>query len=140
MRRLPRPGIVGLAVVAAVLGNLVLYAVGRAAGGTFRFTTPQGPAEVDALTVAGFSAVPLLVGLAAVALLAPLAGWISRVATIVGAALAVVTIAVMTLPADLDATSKTILALCHLTLVPIILVAVPALDPRRRAGPSRGAA
>ncbi|MBY8873286.1 DUF6069 family protein [Micromonospora sp. PLK6-60] len=131
-----RAAIVGLGVGTAVLVNLAVYGLGRAAGGTFRFTSPSGPAEVDAVTVAGFSAVPLLVGLTAVALLAPVAGWVTRVALIVGPALAVGTILVMTLPADFDPASKTALALCHLTLVPIVIAAVRALGRTRAVEPS----
>jgi hypothetical protein len=134
MSRLSRPALVAAAGGIAVLVNLALYLAGRAAGGTFVFTSPDGPAEVDAVTVAGFSAVPLLVGLAAVALLAPRAAWAVRAAAVIGPVLAVGTIAVMTLPADFDAISKTTLALCHLTLVPIVLVAVAAIG-RRVAAP-----
>jgi hypothetical protein len=46
--------------------------------------------------------------------------------------LALGTIALMTLPADFDATSKTTLALCHVVLVPITVVAVLALRHRTR--------
>ena len=63
----------------------------------------------------------------AVALLAPLGGWVTRVALVLGPLLAVATVAVMTVPADLDRTSTVTLALCHLTLVPVILLAVPRL-------------
>lgn len=140
MADLSRATIVALATVGAVVVNLIVYAVGRAAGGTFRFTAASGPAEVNAVTVAAFSALPLLVGLTAVALLAPRFGWVVRAASIVGPALAVLTIAAMTLPTDLDAASKTTLAVCHLTLVPIILVAVAALGRRTRVAPDAVAA
>ncbi|QLQ36422.1 DUF6069 family protein [Micromonospora robiginosa] len=140
MADLPRAAVVALATVAAVVVNLVVYAVGRAAGGTFRFTAASGPAEVNAVTVAAFSALPLLVGLTAVALLAPRFGWVVRAASIVGPALAVLTVVAMTLPTDLDATSKATLAGCHLTLVPIILVAVAALGRRTPVGPDAVAA
>ncbi|SCG33903.1 DUF6069 family protein [Micromonospora humi] len=132
MADLSRAAVVTGATVGAVVVNLVVYAVGRAAGGTFRFTAAAGPAEVNGATVAAFSALPLLVGLTAVALLAPRFDWVVRAASIVGPALAVLTIVAMTLPTDLDATSKTTLAVCHLTLVPIILVAVAALGRRTR--------
>ncbi|SNY73466.1 DUF6069 family protein [Paractinoplanes atraurantiacus] len=115
------PRIVLLGVVAAVAVNLLVYAVGRAAGGTFRFTTSGEPAEVDAVTVAGFSAVPLLAGLTAVALLGP---WAARTALVLGPLLALGTIPLMTLPADFDTVSTVALALCHLTLIPIVVIAV----------------
>ena len=127
-----RLAIAGLAAVAAVLVNLILYGIGRAAGGTFRFTASGEAAEVNAATVAGFSAGPLLLGLAAVALLLPVGGWVPKTALVVGPLLAVVTVPLMTLPADFDATSKVILALCHLALVPITIAAVRAMagEPR----------
>jgi hypothetical protein len=119
--------IIAAAVGATALINLILYGLGRAAGGTFHFTSSSGPAVVDGVTVVAFSVAPLLVGLVAVALLARLGGWVIRTALVVGPLLAVATIALMTLPTDLDATSKMTLALCHLVLVPIIIVAVRAL-------------
>ncbi|MEV6304283.1 DUF6069 family protein [Actinoplanes sp. NPDC051861] len=125
-----RAAVVAAAVAAAVVVNLVVHGIGRAAGGTFRFTAATGPAEVDAITVTGFSAVPLLIGLTVVALLAPFASWVTRAALIAGPALAVGTILGMTVPADFDTTSTVTLALCHLTLVPIIVVAVRALARR----------
>ena len=142
MPDLSRGAIVALSGVVAVVVNLVMYAIGRAAGGTFRFTTAGEPAEVDALTVAGFSAVPLLAGLTAVALLASRAAWVVTAALIAGPLLAVVTVFVMTLPADLDTASTVALAACHLTLVPIVVVAIRAIGARagvrgrRAAGPA----
>ena len=123
-----RAAVVVGAVLVAVVVNLVVYAVGRAAGGSFEFTSAAGdPSEVDALTVAGFSALPLLIGLSAVALLRGLGAWVVRTALVVGPVLALGTIALMTLPADFDRTSTATLALCHVALVPIVVVAVRSL-------------
>ena len=123
--------VIAAAVGAAVLVNLILYGIGRAAGGTFHFTSPSGPAIVDGVTVAAFSALPLLIGLVAVAVLARLGDWVVRTALVVGPLLAVATIALMTLPADFDTVSTLTLALCHLTLVPVIIVAIRAKDGLR---------
>jgi hypothetical protein len=131
MSRAPRWAIVAAGVAAAVVINLLVYAAGRALGGSFRFTAANGPSEVDAVTVAGFSAVPLLIGLTLVAVLARFE-WVPKAALVIGPVLALGTIALMTLPADFDSTSKTTLALCHVVLVPITVVAVRAL--RDRAG------
>ena len=128
-----RLAIAGLAAVAAVLVNLVLYGIGRAAGGSFRFTASGSPAEVNAATVAGFSAVPLLLGLVAVALLLPVGSWVTRAALIAGPLLAVGTVPLMTLPADFDPASKVTLALCHLALVPITVFAVRAMAGQDRS-------
>ena len=115
------------AVVAAGLVNLVVYAVGRLAGGDFTFTRDDGRATVDAATVAGFTAVPLGAGLALVGLLADRLRWVPRVAAVVAPLLAVATILVMTVPVDLDAVSTATLATCHLTLVPVSLLAIRRL-------------
>ena len=116
----------GFAAVAAVI-NLIVYALGRAAGGTIRFTSAGTASEVDAVTVAGFSFVPLCLGLAVVAVFRRLA----TAALIVGPVLALGTILVMTLPADFDGVSKATLALCHVMLVPVIVVALRSLRDRR---------
>ncbi len=139
MSRLPRAGVVAVAVLAAVVANLIVYAIGRAAGGSFRFAARGVVNEVDAVTVAGFSAVPLLIGLTAVALLAPRFGWVPRAALVIGPVLAVGTIVAMTLPADFDGISTVALSLCHLTLVPITVVAVRALARGPRVAEPRTA-
>jgi hypothetical protein len=136
MRDLSRAAVVALSCATAVTANLIVYGVGRAAGGTYRFTSATGATEVDAITVGGFSAVPLAIGLTTVALLAPLATWVARAAMVIGPALAIGTILVMTLPADFDTVSKVALALCHLTLVPITIAAVRVIAHRACATPA----
>ena len=118
---------VATAVATAVVVNLVVHAAGRAAGGDFTFTREGEPVQVDALTVAGFSAVPLGVGLLLVALAAPRMAVVPRLASVVAPLLAVGTILVMTVPVDLDAVSTIALATCHLTLVPISVLAIRRL-------------
>lgn len=138
MREPARPVVVVAAGAVAAAVNLVVYAAGRAAGGSFRFTASGVPAEVDAATVAGFSVVPLVVGLIVVALLAPRAAWVGRAALIAGPLLAAGTVPLMTLPADFDTASTVALSICHLTLIPIVVLAVivlraPAPEPSRAA-------
>jgi hypothetical protein len=137
MSRLSRPAVVAVAVLTAVVVNLVVYALGRAAGGGFRFLAGGVPAEVDPVTVAGFSAVPLLAGLTVVALLAPRAAWVVPAALVAGPLLAIGTILLMTLPAGFDGISTVTLSLCHLTLVPITVLAVRRLA-RGTPGALRG--
>jgi hypothetical protein len=120
--------VVGGAVLAAVAVNLVIYGLGRAAGGSFEFTASNGPAEVTAPTVAGFSAVPLLAGLLLLLLVRRFATWAGRAALVVAPALALGTILVMTLPADLDGISTLTLALCHATLAPTAVLAIRSLE------------
>lgn len=114
-------------IVAGVVVNLLVYAVGRLAGGSFTFTREGSSMEVDPVTVAGFSAVPLGVGLLLVAALVGRVPWIATVASVVAPLLAVVTVFVMTIPVDLDSVSTVTLAACHLSLVPISLLAIRRL-------------
>jgi Family of unknown function (DUF6069) len=124
-----RAVVVLAAVAAAVAVNLLLYAAGRLAGGDFSFSQGGSTARVDAITVAGFSAVPLGLGLTVVGLLARRLPWIARVAIVAAPVLAIATIGIMTIPVDLDTISTVALATCHLTLVPISIVAIRRLRP-----------
>jgi hypothetical protein len=133
--------VVAATIVLAVLINVVIYAIGRAAGGTFRFASPSGPAEVDALTVVGFTVVPLFLGMTVVALLVRVWPWVVRVALVVAPAFALVTIPVMTFPAGFDLTSTITLALCHVAMVPTVvfgLLALRAVGPRGPREPANG--
>ena len=123
-------GVVVLAAaVTAVVFNLLVYALGQLAGGDFAFPRNGSTVQVDAVTVAGFSAAPLGLGLTVVALLARRFSWIARVAIVVAPVLAIATIGIMTIPVDLDTVSTVALATCHLTLVPISIVAIRRLRP-----------
>lgn len=124
-RSRPRTVLVVAAVVLAVLVNLLVYGIGRLAGGSFGFTGPTGaPMEVDAVTVAGFTALPFAVGLTLAAVLGRRWRQVLLVALVLAPTLALVTIAVMTLPADLDATSTLSLAMCHVVLAVISVLAL----------------
>lgn len=122
------------AVVIAVAVNVLVYAGGRALGGSFRFTSGTGPAQVNAVTVAGFTAVPLLAGLTVAALAARRWPWLITVGLIAAPTLALSTIAIMTLPADLDPISTVTLALCHVVLVPVAVLALLRLRGRGERG------
>ncbi|WP_315094360.1 DUF6069 family protein [uncultured Cellulomonas sp.] len=127
VRTRPAAVVVVGAVLVAVVVNLAIYAIGRAAGAGFGFTAAGGsPSTVDAVTVAGFTAVPLLVGLTAAALLRRWS-WAIPAALVVAPVLAVATIFLMTIPADLDTASTVTLACCHLALVPVSVLALRAL-------------
>jgi hypothetical protein len=97
-------------------------------------STQSGPAEVDVLTVVGFTVVPLLVGMTVVALLVRVWPWVATVALFIAPALPLTTIPLMTLPAGFDATSTITLALCHVALVP---TTVPGLLALRVGGRGR---
>ncbi|WP_267900725.1 DUF6069 family protein [Micromonospora craterilacus] len=121
-----------LAVVAATVGaalimNLLIHAVGRAAGGRFVFTNAGQSMQVDALTVGGFTVVPLLLGLTAVALTARRWPWTVIVGSVVAPLLALVTIPIMTIPAGFDTVSAVALSLCHVSLAPISVLGLLSL-------------
>ena len=130
----PRSVLVVVTVLVALAVNLLIYAVGRLAGGSYRFTSAGAPAEVDALTVGGFTVVPLLVGLTLAALLSRRWPRLVLVALVVAPVLALVTVPLLTLPADFDRTSTLALALCHVALA---VISVLALLRLRRLHPHR---
>lgn len=132
-RRAPVPVVVAVTVAVAVAVDVALYTIGRALGGTFRFTAATGPVEVDAVTVAGFAAVPLLVGLVVAALLSLRWPGVLRVAMVVAPVLALVTVPLMTLSVDLDTVSTVTLAACHVVLAPLSVLALAAIG-RSRSG------
>ncbi|MDF2708354.1 MAG: hypothetical protein K0R62_4006 [Nonomuraea muscovyensis] len=77
---------------------------------------------------------PLLIGMTLVALLSRVWRWVILAAMAVAPALALVTVPIMTIPADLDDTSTVTLALCHVTLVPVTLAGLLALRAYRSSG------
>jgi hypothetical protein len=130
LARIPAPWLVVGAVVVAIAVNVGIHALGRLAGATYRFTAETGPAEIDSLTVLGFTLLPLGVALTLVAVLGRFWKWVFPVALVLGPVLELGSILGMPLPTDLDVASKVFLALCHVALVPVTLFAVLAL--RRR--------
>jgi hypothetical protein len=128
-RALNRPLVVIATVATAIAVNLVIYGFGRLAGGDFRFTSAGASLEVDPLTLVGFTAVPLALGMTAAALLSLRWRRVNTVALIVGPVLALGSILGMTVPTDFDLASKTALTLCHVALVPVM---VAGLLPLRR--------
>lgn len=141
-RARPRTVLVAVAVLVALVANLLVYAIGRLAGGRYQFTgaSPAGGApvvnEVDALTVAGFTVVPLLVGLTLAAALSRRWPWVLTVALVVAPVLALVTIALGTVPVDFDTVSTAALGACHVVAG---IVSVLALLQLRRLHPHRPA-
>jgi hypothetical protein len=119
------------AAVGVLAGNLLIYVIGRACGGTFTYAQNGKAIRVDAAAVAFMSVVPLVIGLT-------LVGWLSRtrptlitIAKVVAPVLAVATIGLMTIPARFDNTSTLFLATMHITLAPAAVLALGALAPRR---------
>ncbi len=139
LARIPAPALVALAVAVAIVVNVGIHSLGRALGATYRFTAATGPAEVDTLTVIGFTLLPLTVALTLVAVLGRFWAWVLPVALVAGPVLELGSIAGMTIPADFEPLSKVFLALCHVALVPITIVTVLALRRRYRERSSAAA-
>ena len=114
--RLGTIGIIITTAVAAVAVNLIIYTIGSVAGGTYDFTDSGKDYHVDPWTLSGFTAVPLLVGLTVAALLSRKWSWVIIVALVIGPLAAVGTIFTMTVPSDLDTTSKIALGAAHVSL------------------------
>ncbi|MEV0357024.1 DUF6069 family protein [Nocardia sp. NPDC050697] len=123
---LSRPVAVLGPTIAAVVANLIIWGIAKAAGVNFEITDNG---KVDAVPPGGIvfiTAVPMLVGLTAAVLLAYRWPGILRVAEIVGSVLAVLTIG-LTIAADFDVSSTIALALMHLTLIPAIVIGLEGL-------------
>lgn len=125
-----RRAVVIIAIVCALAVNLTIYAIGRAAGGSFIYTQAGAKITVDPLAITFMTVLPLAVGLTLVA-------WLSRrwpllitAAKIIGPALALATVALMTVPAHFDGTSTLFLSSMHLALVPITLLSLSMLARR----------
>ncbi len=130
--RRPAPPVVLAAVLVAAASNVLLFLAGRALGAGYAFTAATGPARVDVVTLLAFSTLPLAAGLTVVALVRRWWAGAVTIALVVAPVLELGTILVMTLPTDLDTVSTVVLALCHVVLVPVTVVALLAL---RTAGP-----
>jgi hypothetical protein len=124
-----RYAVIIIAVVLALAVNLVIYAIGRAAGGAFTYTQSGKTSTVDAVAITFLSTGPLTVGLTLVAILARRWPVLINAAKIASPALALATIALMTIPAHFETTSTMFLASMHLMLIPISVLALTALAP-----------
>ena len=122
-----RAVVVAGTVLAATVVNLVILAVGRSAGGDFEFTSGDDRLTVGADGVAMLTIIPLLVGMTLAAVLSLRWPAVLRIGMFVGPALALATIAFMTISADLDTTSTIFLSLMHIALVPVTVLGLRAL-------------
>ncbi|WP_328659026.1 DUF6069 family protein [Nocardia salmonicida] len=120
---LNRPvAVLGAAAVAVVL-NLIVWAIGAAAGGSF--TTIADGKVTDAAPggVILMSAVPVLIGLTVAVLVSYLWTGVLRTAAVVGSALSIATIG-LTVAADFDTASTIALSVMHVVLVPVMVIAL----------------
>ncbi|MFE1594396.1 DUF6069 family protein [Nocardia sp. NPDC058705] len=120
---LNRPvAVLGAAVVAVVV-NLIIWAIGAAAGGSFEVTMEGKTESVAPGGVILMSTVPVLIGLTVAVLVSYLWTGVLRTAAVVGSVLALGTI-VMTVDADFDTASTIALSLMHVALVPVLVIAL----------------
>lgn len=120
-----------LSIAAALVVNLVLYAVGRALGGQFTYQQNGAATTVDAMAVAIMTILPLSTGLVLIAWLSPRWPLLITTARVVAPLLAVGTIVLLTIPAHFDTTSTLFLATMHLALIPATLLALAVLQLAR---------
>ncbi|MFC8528284.1 DUF6069 family protein [Nocardia sp. NPDC057227] len=123
---LSRPVAVLGPTIAAVVANLIIWAIAKAAGVNFEATNNGEVGEVPASGIVFITAAPMLVGLTAAVLLAYRWPGILRIAAIVGSVLAILTIG-LTIATDFDLSSTIALALMHVTLVPAIVIGLEGL-------------
>ena len=116
-------------MAAAVFVNLAIYTLGAVViGGTYRFTSQGQPATVDALTVIGFTAVPIGVGMALAALLPARWRWVTAAAVTVTIVVGIGSIFAMPpLQTDLDAASRIALWLYHYVVTAVTCAGLLAL-------------
>lgn len=121
------------AVVAAVLGatavNLLIWGAARAAGGSFEIADAGTIHTVGALGVVQASAVPMLIGVGLAALISRWWTGVIRVAQVLGAALALLTIAGSVM-AMTDGVTTVALSLMHVVVAVAVVASLELL--RRR--------
>lgn len=135
--KLGTPGTVIVTALLAVLINLIVYALGTLAGASFDFTVDGKSEHVYAVVLAGFTAIPMVVGLTVVALLARRWPWVIPVALVVAPIIAIGTIFTMTVPADFDTASTVTLAVTHVVVGIVTVAGILALRARRPASAFR---
>lgn len=116
IRQLGVTGTIMVTAVAAVVINLVVYAIGTLVGGTFDFVNNNEPMHIGTLLITAFTAIPLLVGLALTAFLGRWWDWVYPTAAIIVVLAAIGTIFIMTIPVDLDTTSTITLAAAYVVV------------------------
>ncbi|WKG10179.1 DUF6069 family protein [Nocardia sp. PE-7] len=120
---LNRPvAVLGAAAVAVVL-NLIVWAIGAAAGGSFIMTDQGKASSVAPGGVIMMSAVPLLIGLTVAVLVSYKWTGVLRTAAVVGSVLSLATIA-LTVSTDFDTASTIALSVMHVVLVPVMVIAL----------------
>jgi hypothetical protein len=127
---LSRPKAIAFAIIGALVLNLIVWLIGKAAGGSFEFfqdgkVNSAAPGGVIMLTV-----IPALIGMTVAALLVPYWASVIRVAQVIGPLGALVTIA-LTINADFDGASTIALSAMHVVLAVAIFVGLESMQRGR---------
>lgn len=133
LRRSSTPTVIAVTVLAAAAVNVLIWAIGALAGGSFEFTESGTIQSAAPGGVIFLTAVPLTVGMTVAAVLALRLPGVIRLAQVVGSAAALSTIG-MTLAADFDGVSTLALALTHVAIVPFLVVGLEAIRRRPVVG------
>ncbi|MGH3912832.1 MAG: DUF6069 family protein [Pseudonocardiaceae bacterium] len=118
--------------VAAVVANLVILFIGRAAGASFVVVDGTTLHEVAVTGVILATVPPLVVGTVLATLLAHWWPWVLRLAQIIGGGFALLTVAGPVM-ADTDGGTQLALALMHVVLAVAVVVSLEAIRRRIRA-------
>ncbi|GAB7189666.1 hypothetical protein NUM3379_03720 [Kineococcus sp. NUM-3379] len=122
---------------AALLLNVLLYALARAAGASLSLAQPTGAHVVGVADVAGSTVVPLLAGTALAVLLARWWRPVLRIAQVVGAGFALLTTA-GSATSDTDTGTRLALAAMHVVCAAAVVLVLQAA--RRSPSGSRAPA
>lgn len=122
---------VRLGTVATTVVNLLVLALGRATDASLTYVDDGATSQVGVGDVVFASALPLALGTGLAALLALRWAWMTRLAQVVGGALALLTIA-GPLSMDTDGGTRLVLSVMHV-VVAVAVVAILEVG-RRRAG------
>ncbi|QIS01534.1 hypothetical protein F5X71_03695 [Nocardia brasiliensis] len=121
-----RPTAILGSVATAVAVNLVVWALGLAAGGSFDVVEQGVTNHVGVGAVVISSAVPLLIGMTLAALASYVRVGVLRVAQVVGGVLAIATIG-LTVSATFDTVSTIALSMMHVVLAPVLVLGLEAM-------------
>lgn len=121
---------IGIGAVAATVINLVVLAIGNAAGASFVYVDAGATGQVTAGSVIMSSTLPLIIGTGLAAVIARWWPGVIRVAQVVGAGLALVTIAgVLTM--QTDGGTQVALSVMHFVIAPVVVGVLEAGRRRR---------
>jgi len=126
---------IGAGIVAAVVGNLVVFGIGKIAGASFEYRDDAGVHEVTMGGVLTSSVLPLAIGTGLATLISLAWRPILRVAQVVGGALGLITV-LGPLSTDADTGTRLALAAMHVVLAVVVVITLEAVwrssEPTRR--------